>query len=60
MSSDIKCPFCGEIDFDLVGLKHHFEMGYCDVYNSTLSIEEERALRNAQKQYQKEHENEGE
>lgn len=27
------CPFCGEEDFDLSGLKGHFLAGYCDVYN---------------------------
>lgn len=31
-SQEIVCPFCGEKDFDLVGLKYHFERGYCDVY----------------------------
>ena len=31
----INCPFCHEPDFDLVGLKHHFEKGYCDIYNNT-------------------------
>lgn len=29
------CPFCGERDFDLVGLKGHFEKGYCGIYNET-------------------------
>lgn len=29
----IKCPFCGEEDFDPNGLKHHLESGYCDAYN---------------------------
>lgn len=39
------CPFCGENDFDKVGLKHHLE-NYCEVYQSTISVEEERRLRN--------------
>lgn len=29
----IKCPFCGEDDYDLIGLKTHFENGWCDAYN---------------------------
>jgi len=40
-----ECPFCHEKDFDLIGLKYHFEMGYCDVYNNTLTMEEELKLR---------------
>ena len=28
---DIKCPFCGEDGFDLVGLKLHL-IRYCEVY----------------------------
>ena len=31
----IKCPFCGEDDFDLIGLKGHFDTGDCEVFNST-------------------------
>lgn len=33
--SDIICPFCQEGDFDLPGLKAHYELGWCDAYNST-------------------------
>lgn len=33
MSAEIICPFCGEDDFDLYGLKFHFEHGHCDQYN---------------------------
>lgn len=29
----VVCPFCGEKDFDLSGLKGHFLAGYCDKYN---------------------------
>jgi hypothetical protein len=29
------CPFCGETDFDLIGLKIHFMRGWCDVWNVT-------------------------
>lgn len=28
----IKCPFCGEDDFDLVGLKIHLMNGHCEEY----------------------------
>ena len=28
----MKCPFCGEDDFDLVGLKYHI-LNYCKVYD---------------------------
>lgn len=31
----IPCPFCGQEDFDLGGLKRHSEKGHCDVYNET-------------------------
>ena len=31
----VACPFCGEKDFDLIGLKTHFLNGWCDVYEST-------------------------
>jgi hypothetical protein len=40
----IICPFCGEDDFDLIGLKHHIE-NYCEIYQSTLSVDEERKIR---------------
>jgi hypothetical protein len=49
MASDIICPFCKEKDFDLIGLKYHFEMGYCTVYNDTLTIQEERELNDIKK-----------
>ena len=29
------CPFCKESEFDLIGLKMHFEKGWCEIYNST-------------------------
>jgi hypothetical protein len=34
-SLDIVCPFCGEGDFDTIGLKNHYERGHCDFYNGT-------------------------
>jgi hypothetical protein len=33
---DVVCPFCGEGDFDLVGLKTHFLRGWCDKFNETI------------------------
>ena len=30
---EIKCPFCDEDDFDLIGLKYHL-IHHCDVYDS--------------------------
>jgi hypothetical protein len=26
----IDCPFCGEHDFDLIGLKMHLQRGWCE------------------------------
>jgi len=31
----VTCPFCGEDDFDLIGLKYHLISGYCEIYEST-------------------------
>ena len=31
---DVVCPFCGEGDFDLIGLKIHLKMGHCDAYEN--------------------------
>ena len=30
---EVRCPFCGEEDFDLIGLKTHLDNGDCDAYN---------------------------
>jgi len=30
MSEDITCPFCNKKGFDLIGLKYHLMMGYCE------------------------------
>ncbi len=40
---DITCPFCGEIDFDKIGLKDHLER-FCNEYQDTISPFEEREL----------------
>ena len=29
MTQYVQCPWCGEDDFDLVGLKLHLEQGRC-------------------------------
>lgn len=34
-----RCPFCGEADFDLIGLKHHFAAGWCEPFNETPMFE---------------------
>ncbi len=34
----IECPFCGEKDFDLIGLKYHLVIGYCHIFNDTNSF----------------------
>ena len=44
LASNLVCPFCKGVDFDLVGLKHHLE-NYCEVYQSTITVDEERRLR---------------
>ena len=31
----IKCPFCKEDDFDLIGLKLHLKAGNCEVFEET-------------------------
>lgn len=43
----IACPFCGEQDFDAVGLKHHLRAGHCDQYEHTPGIDEAREARPA-------------
>ena len=30
----LTCPFCKETDFDAIGLKMHFERGWCEEYNN--------------------------
>jgi len=32
-SQMISCPFCGETDFDMIGLKRHLESGQCVIFN---------------------------
>ena len=33
-SDFVVCPFCKEVDFDLIGLRHHLSGG-CDGFNQT-------------------------
>ena len=40
----MKCPFCDEDDFDLIGLKNHLIWG-CEAYANTISPEQEREER---------------
>lgn len=35
------CPFCGERDFDQIGLKHHL-LTYCEVFANTETLAQER------------------
>jgi hypothetical protein len=41
----MQCPFCDDSGFDAIGLKHHLVTGYCEMFNSTISVEEERRAR---------------
>ena len=43
--SGIVCPFCLDDGFDLVGLRHHLMAGYCEVFDHTETLEEERERR---------------
>ena len=45
MSKSVVCPFCGEDDFDLIGLKAHLMRGWCEVFEVTIRPEEERLQR---------------
>lgn len=42
MPTDVTCPFCGESGFDLIGLKNHFDRGWCEVFENTETVAEER------------------
>ena len=37
-SNMVQCPFCGEKDFDLEGLKLHYQAGWCDTFNTTIDL----------------------
>lgn len=36
-NNDITCPFCGEIDFDLIGLKNHI-LSYCESFQQVSTL----------------------
>ena len=38
MNDLVDCPFCGESDFDLVGLKSHLQNGDCEGYENTETL----------------------
>jgi len=51
MDNLISCPFCGENDFDLIGLKLHISHGECDVFENldaktNFELELERIVKN--------------
>ena len=39
------CPFCGDDDFDLIGLKHHY-LHHCDEYNETKLVDYPKGVNN--------------
>ena len=41
----IECPFCKDSGFDLIGLKAHFENGFCAEYTHIITPMEERRRR---------------
>lgn len=38
MSDDVTCQFCGEGDFDLIGLKMHLRFGWCEAFEAIPSV----------------------
>ena len=36
--NQVICPFCGEKGFDLIGLKTHFERGWCHEFTATKPV----------------------
>jgi hypothetical protein len=38
LESNVCCPFCGEPDFDLGGLKSHLTNGDCEIFNNLPEI----------------------
>lgn len=33
--AEIICPFCGGDAFDLIGLRRHYDLGWCETLNDT-------------------------
>ena len=42
LNNFIKCPFCGENNFDLIGLKDHLLWHKCEIYRNTFNTLENR------------------
>ena len=49
VGKELTCSFCADTGFDVPGLKHHLLSGYCEVFESTPSLDDAVAerLRNA-------------
>lgn len=43
----ISCPFCGEEDYNLPGLKKHFSDGWCNEFSTNSKEEREILLQTA-------------
>lgn len=53
MDGYIKCPFCGQGDYDLIGLKNHLVVGgifnnTCEAFDNIESVDEERERKSKQ------------
>lgn len=44
MNKYFSCPFCGEIEFDLIGLKYHL-LFICEIFSKTHDITINRGLK---------------
>ena len=33
-NEELTCPFCGDVNFDSIGLKLHLQNEYCDAFNN--------------------------
>ena len=33
--TEVICPFCKSGDFDLIGLRGHYDLGWCETLNDT-------------------------
>lgn len=48
----VKCPFCGEDDFDLIGLKYHLQ-NYCDPFDECPGIGHKEAVNSVMEVFDK-------
>lgn len=53
-TTELACPFCGETDFDLTGLKSHLTK-YCDIFRDTEDAEVVVARQIVEGRRQKQH-----